>query len=50
MPIDVAIAILGAFTVYVAGGLFLIEPHLRSKSLRSRSLARRNTPSTHLKP
>lgn len=36
MPIDVAIAILTAFTVYVAGGLFLIEPKMRMHATRDR--------------
>lgn len=35
MPIDAAIAMLSAFTVYIAGGLFLIEPKLRAHSLKT---------------
>ncbi len=36
MPIDAAIAILSAFTVYIAGGLFLIEPRMRSAVVRKK--------------
>ncbi len=35
MPIDAAIAILSAFTVYIAGGLFLIEPHMRRNAVKT---------------
>ncbi len=36
MPIDAAIAILSAFTVYIAGGLFLIEPRMRSRAVQQK--------------